>query len=163
MKLANSKTIYLKETKDILRDRRTLISMVVIPVLMFPLLFIGIGGVAAKLIREMQSEQVKVMILDPQNDPELSQRIGQKERFLSPLMILVVFPAVASMLPGMEMNCQLALVPILSTSLITKEILSNVFHWNYIFLILGTSLIYAAVALAVSLEMSRRESVLFRT
>ncbi len=44
-------------------------------------------------------------------------------------------PAVVGMLPGIDLNYQLALVPILNLSLVCKEMLSGVWHWNYIALI----------------------------
>ncbi len=87
----------------------------------------------------------------------------EAQSYISPLMILVILPAVASTLPGIELNMSMALVPILSTSLATKEILSNVFHWDYLLVVLGSSLLYAAIALGLAIEMFRRESVLFRT
>ena len=45
----------------------------------------------------------------------------------------------------------LALVPLLNLSLVCKEMLSGVWHWNYIALIFGSSCVYAAVALALAL------------
>ena len=37
----NVVTVYLKELRDSLRDRRTIISMIVVPVLAMPLLMFG--------------------------------------------------------------------------------------------------------------------------
>ena len=60
MKFANIKYIYVKEMTESLRDRRTLVSMIVIPVLLMPVLLIGIGFMTAKLMRQMQAEKAKV-------------------------------------------------------------------------------------------------------
>ena len=38
-------TVYLKELKDSLRDRRTLISIIVIPTLVMPLMTFGFGTI----------------------------------------------------------------------------------------------------------------------
>ena len=46
-------------------------------------------------------------------------------------MILVVLPAVAALLPGVELNSALALVPVLNTSLVSKEIITGTYHWDY--------------------------------
>ena len=35
------RTIYVKELIDILRDRRTLIAMIVVPIVLYPLLMLG--------------------------------------------------------------------------------------------------------------------------
>jgi sodium transport system permease protein len=54
-------------------------------------------------------------------------------------------------------------VPILNLALVSKELVSGVFHWNYIALIFGSTCLYAAVALAACVRMFNREQVLFRT
>jgi len=87
----------------------------------------------------------------------------EAQSYLTPMTFIVVIPAVASLLPGFDLNPKLALVPILSTSLVCKEIVAGTFHWNYILLILLSSSIYAAAALFIAVKMFQRESVLFRS
>ncbi|HVA94842.1 MAG TPA: ABC transporter permease [Candidatus Dormibacteraeota bacterium] len=87
----------------------------------------------------------------------------EAQSYISPLMIVVVLPAVAAMLPGVEMNTALALVPVLNTSLICKEIITGTYHWKYIALIFMSSSIYAAIAIAIAVKLFQREDVLFRT
>jgi sodium transport system permease protein len=87
----------------------------------------------------------------------------EAQSYLTPMTFIVVIPAVASLLPGVELNTKLALVPILSTSLVCKEIVAGTFHWNYILLILLASSVYAAAALFIAVKMFQRESVLFRS
>jgi sodium transport system permease protein len=87
----------------------------------------------------------------------------EAQSYLSPLMIVVVLPAVAAMLPGVELNAMLALVPVLNTSLVSKEIITGTYHWNYIALIFGSSSVYAAAAIAIAVKLFQREDVLFRT
>lgn len=83
--------------------------------------------------------------------------------YLQPMLIVTILPAVASLLPGVDLNARLALVPILNVSLICKEILSGTYHWNYILFIIGSTLVYASIALAAAVRMFNREEVLFRT
>ena len=78
------------------------------------------------------------------------------------MMIVVIMPAIIGMLPGIELNAQLAMVPILNLSLVCKEMLSGVWHWNYIAIIFGSTCIYAGVALAFAVRMFKREDVIFR-
>ncbi len=86
----------------------------------------------------------------------------EAQSYLTPMTFLVVIPAVASLLPGVELNAKLALVPVLNTSLVSKEILTGTYHWNYIALIFLSSCAYAAVAMFIAVKMFQREDVLFR-
>lgn len=87
----------------------------------------------------------------------------EAQSYVTPMTFVVVIPAVASLLPGIDLNPKLALIPILSTSLVCKEIVAGTFHWNYILLILLSSSVYAAAALFIAVKMFQRESVLFRS
>src|SRR5437867_13219591 len=87
----------------------------------------------------------------------------EAQSYLAPLLTVVIVPAVISLLPGVELNVPLALVPILNTSLVSKEIVAGSYHWSYILLIFVSSCAYAAAALWVAIRLYQRESVLFRT
>jgi len=86
----------------------------------------------------------------------------EAQSYLSPLTVVVIAPAIVSVLPGVELNAGLSLIPILNTSLVSKEIVSGTYHWNYIALIFGSSCLYAAAALWVAIRLFQREDVLFR-
>jgi sodium transport system permease protein len=87
----------------------------------------------------------------------------EAQSYLTPMTFVVVIPAIASLLPGIDLTAKLALIPILSTSLVCKEIVAGTFHWNYIMLIFLSSSVYAAIALFLAVKMFQRESVLFRS
>lgn len=87
----------------------------------------------------------------------------EAQSYVSPLMIVVIMPAVASMVPGVELDGVLSLVPVLNVSLVSKELLSGTFHWGYIALIFLSSSVYAAAALGFAVWQFQRESVLFRS
>jgi sodium transport system permease protein len=87
----------------------------------------------------------------------------EAQSYLTPMTFLVVIPAVASLLPGVELTPKLALVPILSTSLVCKEIIAGTYHWNSIALIFLSTCVYAAAALFLAVKMFQREDVLFRS
>ncbi len=87
----------------------------------------------------------------------------EAQSYISPLMIVVVLPAVASLLPGVELNASLALIPVLNTSLVSKEIITGTYHWNLIALIFLSSSVYAGIALAIAVKLFQREDVLFRS
>ncbi|MEO5958905.1 MAG: ABC transporter permease [Opitutaceae bacterium] len=87
----------------------------------------------------------------------------EAQSYVSPLIVVILMPAMIGMLPGVELNWRLALVPILNVSLASKELVSGVWHWDLLALIFGSSCAYAAVALGLAVKMFSRESVLFRT
>ena len=87
----------------------------------------------------------------------------EAQSYVSPLIIVIILPAMMAMLPGVELSTRLALVPILNLSLVSKELVSGVWHWHYLALIFGSSCLYAAAALALCVRMFNRESVLFRS
>ena len=87
----------------------------------------------------------------------------EAQSYLTPLTFVVVIPAVASVLPGVELNPKLALIPILNTSLVCKEIIAGTYHWNSIALIFASTCVYAAVAIFIAAKTFQRESVLFRS
>jgi len=86
----------------------------------------------------------------------------EAQTYVSPLTIVVVMLAVVAALPGIELNASLALLPIVNTSLVSKEIVTGTYHWNYIATIFVSSCVYAALALAVAVKLFQREDVLFR-
>jgi sodium transport system permease protein len=87
----------------------------------------------------------------------------EAQSYISPLMIVIVMPAIASLLPGVELSPALALIPVLNTSLVGKEIITGTFHWNLIAIIFLSSSIYAGIAIFIAVKLFQREDVLFRT
>ena len=86
----------------------------------------------------------------------------EAQSYVGPMIFLVIMPAVVGMLPGIDLNLRLALVPILNLSLVCKEMLSGVWHWDLIAIIFGSSCVYAAIALGLAVRMFNREDVMFR-
>jgi sodium transport system permease protein len=87
----------------------------------------------------------------------------EAQSYLTPMTMVVVVPAVAAVLPGVELTLKLALIPILNVSLLCKELVAGTYHWNFIALIFLSTSVYAAVALFIAVKMFQRESVLFRS
>src|ERR1700722_3945605 len=71
MSLRNILVVYRKELTDSLRDRRTLISMVVVPLLIFPIMSIGIGTFVGKMVLKAQAEVPTIMIINGENSPQI--------------------------------------------------------------------------------------------
>ena len=87
----------------------------------------------------------------------------EAQSYITPIIFLVVIPAIAAMLPGVELTPKLSLVPILNVSLLCKDLVTGTYHWNSIALIFLSTCVYAAAALFLAVKMFQRESVLFRS
>jgi sodium transport system permease protein len=87
----------------------------------------------------------------------------EAQSYLTPMTFVIVIPAVASVLPGVELTPKLALIPILNTSLICKEIITGTYHWSSIAVIFASTCVYAAAAIFIAVKTFQRESVLFRS
>jgi sodium transport system permease protein len=85
----------------------------------------------------------------------------EAQSYLTPMTFLVIVPAIAAVIPGIELTAKLALVPILNVGLLCKELVTGTYHWEYIALIFGCTCVYAGIALFLAVKMFQRESVLF--
>ena len=83
--------------------------------------------------------------------------------YMQPLVIAAILPAAAGGLPGVEMNYAMAFIPVFNVSLICKEILAGVVHWNFIILVFCVMAAYSLGAVAAAVAIFQRESVLFRS
>jgi sodium transport system permease protein len=86
----------------------------------------------------------------------------EAQSYVSPLALVIVLPAMMGMMPGVELGPKTALVPILNICLASKEMLSGVWNWGYLGLIFGSTLVLAALGLALCVRMFNREDVMFR-
>jgi sodium transport system permease protein len=73
-------TVYLKELKDSLRDRRTLISVIVIPTFVMPALFFGVGKIASKVVDKAREETPSVMILGGADSPGIVAELNASKK-----------------------------------------------------------------------------------
>lgn len=64
MKLAKIKAIYKKEILDLLRDKKTLIMMVLVPLLLYPLIFVGAMLISSAVMNSMQSSEYQIALVE---------------------------------------------------------------------------------------------------
>ena len=76
----NIKLIFTKELVGTIRDKRTIIAMIIIPLIFYPLLFAGIGYFSK--IGSMKSEEAnsKIMIYGAEFAPQLVKHLQDSER-----------------------------------------------------------------------------------
>ncbi len=89
-----------------------------------------------------------------------SYKEGQS--YLTPLLMVVVFPALLGMLPGVELTPLLALIPIFNVCQIVKEIFLGSFSMTAFVTACAANLVYAAIAFVAATRIFRSEGVLFR-
>jgi len=87
----------------------------------------------------------------------------EAQSYVTPLMFLVIFPAMISFLPGFELDWRLVFIPIVNTSLAAKEVLMGTYKWGFIILIFISTFIYAGFSIFVTKRLFEKEGVLFRT
>ena len=82
---------------------------------------------------------------------------------VSPLLIAVLVPAFAGILPGISLNTTTALIPVLNVALATKDVLAGTLGLGHLALVYLSLLGLAAASLVVCMYVIRSERVLFRT
>lgn len=71
MSLRNVGIVYRKELREALRDRRTLVSSLLVPLLLFPLLTAGLGAAISVLMGQANEEIYKIMLLGGNDSPRI--------------------------------------------------------------------------------------------
>lgn len=87
----------------------------------------------------------------------------EAQSYLSPLPVLFILPAAAGMIPGLELNWKLALIPLVNMSLLSRDFLKGDINWIYYGETVFSCLAFATVCIVFCVWMFRRESVLFRS
>ena len=80
MSLRNIGVVYRKELTEALRDRRTLITIFLVPLLMIPVLGAGFTGVMSALIGSAKKEKPKVMIIGGEDSPAVVEALRGNSR-----------------------------------------------------------------------------------
>lgn len=73
--------VFKKEGLDTIRDRRAIISMIVIPMFIFPVIFGGLGFFAIKEVRKAQNKQVVIGLVQPIPENAVVSALGETEGF----------------------------------------------------------------------------------
>lgn len=87
----------------------------------------------------------------------------EAQSYISPLLIIIILPAMGSFLPGLELSVGIAFIPVINISLTLKEVLLGTYSWGYIGLIFLSTVFYAGLAICITQRLFKKEQVLFRT
>ena len=86
----------------------------------------------------------------------------EAQSYVTALNMAVILPAFVSLLPGVEMDYSMALIPVVNASLIMKDAISGSIEWNFVFVALLSNAVLAAVTLVFCKKWFEKESILFR-
>jgi len=87
----------------------------------------------------------------------------EAQNYMAPLQFVLILPALAPMLPGLELNWKMALIPLVNVSMLSKDFLKGDTHWGYYALTLFSCGVLAAGCVAYAVRQFHREDVLFRS
>jgi sodium transport system permease protein len=73
--------VYFKELTELLRDKKTLIFVILLPILIFPVLFGIVGLVMATTTNKAMEEQHRYVIINEQQAPEFSEALFYHKNF----------------------------------------------------------------------------------
>ena len=82
MMISRTKTIYLKELVDILRDRRTLLATIVVPVVLYPLLMLFSIQAVSVQTGKVAQETIIVGVVTDDDRTRLTQLLIEERRYL---------------------------------------------------------------------------------
>ncbi|MDC3378736.1 ABC transporter permease subunit [Planctomycetota bacterium] len=84
------------------------------------------------------------------------------QAYLTPLMLVGMAPAMMAALPGVELTPTLCLVPVAGAALLVKELLAQTAWSGQVVLVVGSTAVYAALAIRWVASLYDREEVLWR-
>ena len=87
----------------------------------------------------------------------------EAQTYLTPLLMLVIFPALLGGLPGLTITPVLCLIPIFNASQIIRGVLLGDVSMLNFGITLAANLFYAGIAFFMATRMFEDENVLFRT
>tara|TARA_B100001964_G_scaffold174659_1_gene192338 strand:+ start:1 stop:1041 length:1041 start_codon:yes stop_codon:yes gene_type:complete len=86
----------------------------------------------------------------------------EAQSLVTPINILILFPALIGLIPGVELTWKTALIPIVNISLVTKEIIAETVSSALLLEVYGSMIILAVVGLFFTRWWFNREEVIFR-
>src|SRR3984957_10439591 len=107
MSLRNIGVVYRKELTEALRDSRTLISSILIPLFLFPVLTVGIGYAFVEVADQASHEPSRIMVLGGSDSPDVVQRLKQA----SNLRVVPYKPNYAELISNKKIRAAIDLPP----------------------------------------------------
>ena len=87
----------------------------------------------------------------------------EAQNYIAPLQFVVILPAMAAIIPDLEMNWRMAMIPLVNVSVLSKDFLKGDIHWDYYAVTLASCLALAGLCIAYAVRQFQKEEVLFRS
>ncbi|WP_052593736.1 ABC transporter permease [Aureispira sp. CCB-QB1] len=81
----------------------------------------------------------------------------EAQSYVTPMTFVVIVPAMVAMMPGVELNWQMAFIPILNVALATKEIIGGTMDLGLFAIIVLSLIAFATLAVFVSYQQFSQE------
>lgn len=81
----------------------------------------------------------------------------EAQSYVTPMTFVVIVPAMVAMMPGIELNWQLAFIPILNVALATKEIIGGTINLGHFTVIVLSLITFATLAVFISYQQFSQE------
>lgn len=92
-----------------------------------------------------------------------ARSLKEAQSYMAPIMIATIFPAMVSLVPGLDNNIVFSLVPVMNLSITIKSIITHDLNLTYFIITLVSTLIYAIITTYFAVWQFHREVVLFRS
>ena len=86
----------------------------------------------------------------------------EAQSIMGPLNILIIFPIIIGLMPGITLNVSTAWVPILNVSLAMNDIISGTLSWPLYAEVMLSLLFFTGCSMWLSVKFVSREEVIFR-
>lgn len=73
--------VFLKELKELVRDKKTLFFMIALPLLIFPLIIGGVGFVTKQAIEKAETKVLKYALVGAEYAPPIVEKLQQPDKF----------------------------------------------------------------------------------
>jgi sodium transport system permease protein len=104
MNLRHVMIVFKKEVKDLIRDRRTIISSILLPMVLIPLLNIVMGGGVQKFEKDI-NENVSIALSKESDTPEINELVRERILSKNENIVLVDADDPAKALENDEIRC----------------------------------------------------------
>ncbi len=93
-----------------------------------------------------------------------ARSMKEAQSYVAPMIMLVIFPSMMSLIPGLELDWKGALIPVYNMTLVMRDVLmQDGAGTGTMALVFLANTVYAGLALAAASWMFRREGVIFRS
>jgi len=85
----------------------------------------------------------------------------EAQNYVMPVILVALIPAISVTLPTVRLEGTMQVVPVGNMVLLTREMFQGTYTWSQVLVVLLSTLLYAAAALAVAVRLFGQEAVVF--